>query len=63
MHPAEVSYDLKKTLCFRGATIINVPTAMVYWIDLSSPSTGPWNTLTTTLPTPRFGHSAILINR
>jgi N-acetylneuraminic acid mutarotase len=60
---AEVSYDLRRLYVFGGATIVNVPTSTVYWIDLSSPSTGPWNTLTTTLPTPRFGHSAILINR
>lgn len=61
---AEVSYDLRRLYVFGGATIVNVPTSTFYWIDLSNPSTGPWNNVTTTtMPIPRFGHSAILINR
>ncbi|HMV44768.1 MAG TPA: kelch repeat-containing protein, partial [Leptospiraceae bacterium] len=54
----------RRLYVFGGATIVNVPTSTVYWIDLSNPSTGPWNTVTTTtMPVPRFGHTAILINR
>ncbi len=60
---AEVSYDLRRLYVFGGSSVVNVTTTAVYWLDLSNPATGPWNSLTTVMPTGRFGHSAVLINR
>ena len=60
---AEISYELRRLYVFGGSSVVNVPTNTVYWLDLSNPATGPWASLTTVMPTARFGHSAIIMSR
>ncbi len=60
---SEISYENRRLYVFGGANVVNVPTSTVYSIDLSNPAVGPWNTLTKQIPTARYGHQAIILNR
>jgi len=59
----EISYDNRKAYVFGGATDINLPTTTIYSIGLSDPTSGPWTTETVKMPTARFAHKAVIINR
>ncbi|WCL50981.1 kelch repeat-containing protein [Leptospira sp. GIMC2001] len=63
-YPAmEISYEQRKAYLFGGSQEINLPVETIYSIDLASPSVSPWQITNTTMPRPRFGHKAVILNR
>ncbi|EQA46065.1 kelch repeat protein [Leptospira broomii serovar Hurstbridge str. 5399] len=59
----EISYDLRKAYIFGGESSLNIPTSLVYWIDLTNPIGGPWTAISASMPVARFGHRAVIISR
>ncbi|WCL48110.1 Kelch repeat-containing protein [Leptospira sp. GIMC2001] len=63
-YPAmEISYEQRKAYLFGGSQEINLPVDTVYSLELSSPSTSPWQDAGSVMPRPRFGHKAVILNR
>lgn len=58
----EISYDLHRAFVFGGESSLNIPTSLVYSIDLANPIGGPW-TASTAMPVARFGHKAVILSR
>ncbi len=60
---AEISYINRKIYVFGGSTTINVPTSAVYSTGLATPTSGPWQQETLSMPLSRVGHSAVILSR
>ncbi|TGM97319.1 Kelch repeat-containing protein [Leptospira dzoumogneensis] len=60
---SQISYETRRIYVFGGANNLNTPLDTIYSIDSASPVSGSWNTLSSTMPIPRFGHQAIRIDR
>ncbi|MCP5500475.1 MAG: hypothetical protein H7A25_11265 [Leptospiraceae bacterium] len=58
----EISYLQRNLYFFGGANPVNVPNSEVYSLSLSDPSNTSW-VLVGTMPAPRFGHKAVIIDR
>jgi N-acetylneuraminic acid mutarotase len=63
MAAGEVSYLKRNAYLFGGLISRNSINDTVYSLDLSNPLGNSWATLSEKMPTPRYGHKAIILNR
>lgn len=60
---AQASYETRKLYVMGGASALNIPTDVIYSIGLQNPTAGIWNLDSQRMPTSRYGHKVIRIDR
>ncbi|TGK38206.1 hypothetical protein EHQ12_10720 [Leptospira gomenensis] len=60
---AQASYETRKLYVMGGASSLNVPSDVVYSINLQNPIAGAWNPESQKMPVPRYAHKVVRIDR